>query len=628
MINKVKENSSAGNANQQPSQDPNTQQPQQSADSQAPADANAQQPQQAAQPQQSTDGQQAPSEQAQAPADATAQQPQQAAQPQQSTDGQQAPSEQAQAPADANTQQAQAPADATAQQPQEAAQPQQSTDGQQASSEQAQAPVDANTQQAQAPADANAQQPQQVQPNQQANPDQAKAQEANKELEKLDQQQEETSTTFASKNISKESASMLNLLMEQIKALVEVSNNLNERTREVEKRINEITVDSEKSKEESKIINEKMDMMEKNMEKFIGLYEVVTNQYNPFLESSSEPQENATSTVEEEEEIDSDDVEVQQVSQSNASALPTATEITPNQQNQPGQEYSGGASFNFEDRITGESGFVGNPSQQNQPNQQYGPQGFQSNFQPNAQYGQQGQNAQPQQFGQNQASNQFNPQQNNPQQFNPQQNGQQGQNTPPQQFGQNQANQFNPQQTSNNFQPTNQGYISPNQQGQNPMMMPTQKRITTLQDMLEELAVMDDNSFYNLVSGQRNEIANWIMNSLGNLELGTEVLKCRTRIETIKALSRYIHNGPQSPPQPSGFRFNNGKIANDIEEMMDELIYIDDATFAGHVNNQKNDIADWIQGSLNIPDLANRARGLTKKTDLIRELALYLHSRN
>ena len=663
MINKVKENSSSGGAAPQPNQDSNQTVAQPNQQSQAgqqptqdsqPADANSQQQQAPAQ-----NGQPAPAEQVQDPNQAVAQpnqqsqngqQPPQDSQPADANsqqqqapaqDGQPAPAEQVQDPnqavaqpnqqsqagqqppqdsqsADANSQQQQAPAEQVQDPNQAVAQPnQQSQAGQQPTQDSQ--PADANSQQQQAPA-------QNGQPAQQASPEQGKAQEANKDLEKLDQQQEETSNTFASKNISRESASMLNLLMEQIKTLVEVSNNLNERTREVEKRLNEITVDSEKSKEESKIINEKMDMMEKNMEKFIGLYEVVTNQYNPFLESSTEPQGNSNSTVEEEEEIDSDDVEVQQAPQSNTGALPTATEIMPNQQNQTGQEYSGGASFNFEDRITGESGFVGNPNQQNQ---QYGQQGFQSNFQPNQNYGTQAQNGQQynqhqsQQFSQqnnNFNPQQSNPQQNNPQQFNPNQNQQYSQNQP--------SNQFNPQQAPNNFQPANTGYTSPNQQGQNPMMMPTQKKIATLQDMLEELAVMDDNSFYNLVNGQRNEIANWVMNSLGNLELGTELLRCRTRVETIKSLSRYIHNGPQAPPQPSGFRFSNGKIANDIEEMMDELIYIDDSTFAGHVNNQKNDIADWIQSSLNIQDLANRARGLTKKTDLIRELALYLHSRN
>jgi predicted transcriptional regulator len=67
-------------------------------------------------------------------------------------------------------------------------------------------------------------------------------------LNKVEEQQQETKETFATKNISRESASMLNLLMEQIKTLVEVSNNLNERTKEVEKRINELTVNSENPK--------------------------------------------------------------------------------------------------------------------------------------------------------------------------------------------------------------------------------------------------------------------------------------------------------------------------------------------------------------------------------------------
>ena len=480
-----------------------------------------------------------------------------------------------------------------AQNPQSDAQPQPSQD-QQAQNQQSSQPQPSQDQSVQAQPQQAPTQPQQQAQQGASNPQESQQKEANAELEKLDQQQEETSNTFASKNISKESASMLNLLMEQIKTLVEVSNNLNERTKEVEKRINELTVDSEKSKEESKIINEKMDMMEKNMEKFIGLYEVVTNQYNPFLESSN-------STVEEEEEIDSDDVQVQSpppsqnttnAQDSNKPELPTASSLDNQNQNQEIMPNSG-ASFHFEDRITGEKAFVG--QQEVSPNQNTQGQSF-NQFQ-----------SQPQQQGFNQN-------------FQPQQS--------PQVQPQHQGSFMNQNQPQNNMQSQNQGNPNPDYRAQNPLSMPTQKTISTLQDMLEELAIMDDNSFFNLVNGQRNDIANWVMNSLGNLELGTELLKCKSRIETIKALSRYIHNRPPEPPQTTDFRLNNGKVVNDIEGMLDELIYIDDATFSNHVNPQKNDVADWLQGSLKQQDLANRVRGLMRKTDIIRELALFLHSNN
>lgn len=421
--------------------------------------------------------------------------------------------------------------------------------------------------------------------------------------------------------------------MEQIKTLVEVSNNLNERTKEVEKRINELTVSSEKSKEESKIMNEKMDVMEKNMEKFIGLYEVVTNQYNPFLESgegsseqpqqeqqpvqapaaqtAQQPSQQSASTAEEEEEVSAPVVQKVPLSQ----PLPQSQQWQqPQQFNQASQQpvaqnaqqpwnnpaspanmpTQNSASFAFEDRITGESGYVG-------------------------------QNGKPKQF--NQASQSQQPQQQAPQQSSWQQPSQQ---VPQQSWQQPQQpfNQLPPQQQQQQFHGFNQGYMNPDQRFPSSLITPTNKTVNTLQDLLEELAIMDDRSFSILAHGQQNDIANWVMNALGNLELGTELLRCTTRADTIRTLSRYIHNRPAEQQMTTDFRFSNGKSVNDIEGMMDELIYVDDNTFAYHVNPQKNDIADWLQSSLKKHDLANKIRPLHKKTDVIRELAMFLHTQN
>ncbi len=431
-------------------------------------------------------------------------------------------------------------------------------------------------------------------------------------MAKLKEQQDDAN--FAAKNISRESASMLNLLMEQIKTLVEVSNNLNERTKEVEKRINELTVDSEKRKEESKIMNEKMDMMEKNMEKFIGLYEVVTNQYNPFLESNSGSSGTGGKEqgVEEEEETEDDVVastvqqpehpqpqqpvqqstqqspqpQMPQISENHVQQAPQQGMSQPVQQPiSPQQGYQdspqGGASFHYEDRITGERGFVG---EQNQARS--------SPYQENAwAYG--------------------NPQTN----ANQYQHGAQGYQSNPQIQNQSQGPQGN--MNASSFQ-----------QPDGSLLMPTQKKVNNLQDLLEELAVMDDSLFYAMVNNQANHIATWVMNYLGDMQLGAELFKCGTRVETIKMISRRLHHTMPQQQTSTEFRLSNGKVVSNVETMLDELIYIDDATFASHVNNSKNDIADWLQGSLGLNDLAQRVRGLSKKPEVVRELAMYLHSNN
>lgn len=74
-----------------------------------------------------------------------------------------------------------------------------------------------------------------------------------------------------------------NLIMQQIKELIEIDNNLNAKNKELENKISEnaSTLSSTKSLVEQ--FNSRLELIEKNMEKFMGLYEVVTNRFNPFV---------------------------------------------------------------------------------------------------------------------------------------------------------------------------------------------------------------------------------------------------------------------------------------------------------------------------------------------------------
>ena len=86
---------------------------------------------------------------------------------------------------------------------------------------------------------------------------------------------------------------MLNLIMDQLKEIVTITNNLNKKVKENEDktntRLNSFTESVEKLKEELGTANGRIAEIEKNMDKFIALYEIVTNQYNPFVEADDAP---------------------------------------------------------------------------------------------------------------------------------------------------------------------------------------------------------------------------------------------------------------------------------------------------------------------------------------------------
>jgi hypothetical protein len=361
------------------------------------------------------------------------------------------------------------------------------------------------------------------------------------------------------RTISRESASMLNLLMEQIKALVEVSNNLNERTKESEKRINDLSVETQRTKEELKEFNEKMEIMEKNMEKFIGLYEVVTNQYNPFLESNELlPEDQETS------------VNLDNQNDNNKFGEPPKST----------KEVSGN-NVVVEDTITGQKTQVPpNPSAD-----------------PNAT-----------------APNPANPQA--------------SQSTPVVQ------NTQAPPQT-----PASAGAGAPTDASADASVVDTKvtalplsngKSADNLQDLFEELVYMDDNVFRNHVNDSKHEIADWIANALGKADFAEKARALKTRSGLIKAISEYIHSLPAEQPTNNDLTLANGKTVNDLEGLLDELVYIDDTLLSTHIDAAagKNEIADWIESKLNNAQLAAVVKPLATKGDLIKEIIKFLHEQN
>jgi hypothetical protein len=90
----------------------------------------------------------------------------------------------------------------------------------------------------------------------------------------------------------KENKSIMNLLLEQIKELITITNGLNSKLKTHQVRLDSFDSSIQEIKKKSHDFDERMLAFEKNMEKFIGLYEVVTNQYNPFVETNTSDVEN------------------------------------------------------------------------------------------------------------------------------------------------------------------------------------------------------------------------------------------------------------------------------------------------------------------------------------------------
>jgi hypothetical protein len=73
------------------------------------------------------------------------------------------------------------------------------------------------------------------------------------------------------------------------------------------------------------------------------------------------------------------------------------------------------------------------------------------------------------------------------------------------------------------------------------------------------------------------------------------------------------------PPQ-NNFGFSNGKVAEDIQGLYDIIKGSDDNNFYEHVNDTKNDFANWIRSCVLHIELADKLYNIKKKEDFLQAL--------
>lgn len=81
---------------------------------------------------------------------------------------------------------------------------------------------------------------------------------------------------------------LTSLIIQQVKELIEIDQNLNNKIAQLEEKLLKEIKERERLKQVVEQHYDEFKKNEKNMDKFIALYEVVTNQFNPFVEEKTE----------------------------------------------------------------------------------------------------------------------------------------------------------------------------------------------------------------------------------------------------------------------------------------------------------------------------------------------------
>src|SRR3989344_2588805 len=90
----------------------------------------------------------------------------------------------------------------------------------------------------------------------------------------------------------------------------------------------------------------------------------------------------------------------------------------------------------------------------------------------------------------------------------------------------------------------------------------------------------------------------------------------KDKIEGLKRISKELKFHQNVPPERY-FVLKNKIVIRNVKEMIDILKVIDDATFSHHVNEYKNDFAEWVRFSVRDLRLAEKISGIRGRKGLI-----------
>lgn len=70
-------------------------------------------------------------------------------------------------------------------------------------------------------------------------------------------------------------------------------------------------------------------------------------------------------------------------------------------------------------------------------------------------------------------------------------------------------------------------------------------------------------------------------------------------------------------PEDKWFYFRNGRRASNIQELKDVLESMDEFEFKHHVNNERNDFANWVEGVFEKKKLAKNLREVSERDGMV-----------
>lgn len=137
--------------------------------------------------------------------------------------------------------------------------------------------------------DSKTQSPKKAQPTQQPKPAQYDSDDELSKLQKASQQEQRAFAQEQNPTLKIKEEKTHKLVTKQVGELIELVTDMGKRIQTLEKEKSQTKQHIERLEKHNKDLNEKMEIIDGRLEKFMSLYEIITNKYNPFSDKQSSP---------------------------------------------------------------------------------------------------------------------------------------------------------------------------------------------------------------------------------------------------------------------------------------------------------------------------------------------------
>ena len=152
-------------------------------------------------------------------------------------------------------------------------------------------------------------------------------------------------------------------------------------------------------------------------------------------------------------------------------------------------------------------------------------------------------------------------------------------------------------------------------------------RVKSMWELKQALLVLPEEVIRHHVTEERNDIATWVKDVIGDKELAKGLQKQTHRWGLIVALERQMMRTVKLPgyvaqrwlaPAKAPFTFASGETAGSLEELVKALKKVSDEVVSFHKERQPNDIAVWVQDTIGDYELAEMVEEATGRWQMER----------